>query len=246
MIFCFSGTGNSRHAAVTISAATGDAVVSLNDRIRNADTSAVSEGRIIIVTPTYGWRIPRIVAKWIRETQFPAGSEVWFVMTCGGSIGAAPAYNRTLALQKGLRYMGTAGVVMPENYLAMFDVPDDSEASEIIASADPEIQAAAEKIAAGKALPETRTTVIGRFESGPVNAAFYRFSVKADGFRVKEDCISCGRCETLCPLNNISLTDGRPVWGSSCTHCMACIAHCPVEAIEYGRKSVGKPRYHVD
>nr|WP_264291386.1 MULTISPECIES: hypothetical protein [unclassified Dorea] len=41
------------------------------------------------------------------------------------------------------------------------------------------------------------------------------------------------------------------VYGNSadcdaCTHCMACICYCPAEAIEYGKKSVGKPRYHLD
>ena len=30
------------------------------------------------------------------------------------------------------------------------------------------------------------------------------------------------------------------------THCMACICYCPKEAIEYGKKSKGKPRYHFE
>ena len=42
---------------------------------------------------------------------------------------------------------------------------------------------------------------------------------------------------------NITLKNKKPVWGKHCTHCMACICYCPAEAIEYGRKSVGKPRY---
>ena len=46
------------------------------------------------------------------------------------------------------------------------------------------------------------------------------------------------------PLNNIRLENGKPVWGKHCTHCMACICYCPKEAIEYGKKSKGKPRYH--
>ena len=49
-----------------------------------------------------------------------------------------------------------------------------------------------------------------------------------------------------CPLNNIRLENGKPVWGKNCTHCMACICYCPKEAIEYGKKSKGKPRYHFE
>ena len=44
-------------------------------------------------------------------------------------------------------------------------------------------------------------------------------------------------------MRNITLTDGKPKWGTACTHCMACICGCPVSAIEYGSKSRGKPRY---
>ena len=50
-------------------------------------------------------------------------------------------------------------------------------------------------------------------------------------------------CEKLCPLNNIELQNKEPVWGTNCTHCMACICGCPKEAIEYGRISKGKVRY---
>ena len=47
-------------------------------------------------------------------------------------------------------------------------------------------------------------------------------------------------------MNNVALKDGKPVWGKVCTHCMACICYCPVSAIEYGKKSVGQPRYHFE
>ena len=79
-----------------------------------------------------------------------------------------------------------------------------------------------------------------------MNPVFYRFFVKAEAFRATEACIGCGKCVELCPLNNIHLENGKPVWGKNCTHCMACICYCPKEAIEYGKKSKGKPRYHFE
>lgn len=48
------------------------------------------------------------------------------------------------------------------------------------------------------------------------------------------------------PLSNVKIVEGKPVWGKNCTHCMACICHCPTEAIEYGAKSTGKPRFHLE
>ena len=66
------------------------------------------------------------------------------------------------------------------------------------------------------------------------------------GAKPIRDCIGCGQCAKRCPMNNVTIKDGKPVWGKVCTHCMACICYCPVGAIEYGKKSVGQPRYHFE
>lgn len=82
--------------------------------------------------------------------------------------------------------------------------------------------------------------------SGPVNPIFYSCFVKANAFTAGDTCTGCGQCVRRCPTNNITLQNGKPVWGQDCTHCMACICYCPAEAIEYGKKSLGKPRYHFE
>ena len=62
MVLYFSGTGNSRHVAERIAVTLGDELFNTNDHIKAGDTSPVtSDERLIIVTPTYAWRIPRIV-----------------------------------------------------------------------------------------------------------------------------------------------------------------------------------------
>ncbi|MBR4458229.1 MAG: EFR1 family ferrodoxin [Clostridia bacterium] len=244
MILVFSGTGNSRYVAGRIADLTGDAVLDLNGRLRAPDEPlSLTDSRLVVVSPTYAWRLPRVVEEALRKARCPETVRVWFVMTCGDDIGSAEHYNRKLCADRGFAYMGTAPVAMPENYLAMFDVPDQREAAEIIRRAGPAIDRAAGRIAGKEAFPSLRTGAADRLKSGLVNPAFYALFVRADAFRTTDACIGCGRCEEICPLGNIRLTDGRPSWGKRCTHCMACICHCPKEAIEYGRKSVGKPRY---
>ena len=85
-----------------------------------------------------------------------------------------------------------------------------------------------------------------RIKSGIVNYLFYPVMVHAKKFYASDHCISCGQCVNVCPLNNIQLKKGKPVWGKHCTHCMACINRCPKEAIEYGKHSLGLPRYTCD
>ena len=247
MVLYFSGTGNSRYAAQRIADTLDDQLLSMNDRIKAGDASPVkTDERLVIVTPTYAWRIPRLVEDWLRRTEFPGAKRVWFVMTCGGEIGNAAKYNHALCREKQLADMGTAQIVMPENYIAMFNAPQAEEARQIVAKAEPDIDRAASAIAAGQAFPARRNNLSGRFMSGPVNPIFYTVFVKAKAFAAGDACTGCGQCARLCPTNNITIQNGRPVWGGSCTHCMACICRCPAEAIEYGKKSVGKPRYHFE
>ena len=129
MILYFSGTGNSKYVAKRIADALGDALVNLNDRIKASDTSPVeTDERLIIVTPTSAWRIPRVVREWLLKTELRGAKQVWFVMTCGGEIGNADRYNRELCAEKAISCMGTAQIVMPENYIAMFSAPQADKA----------------------------------------------------------------------------------------------------------------------
>lgn len=247
MVLYFTGTGNSHYIAQRIAKALGDELFSINDRIKAGSGEPVNTGsQVVIAAPTYAWRLPVIVSEWIAETDFIGAEKIWFVMDCGAQIGNAAKYNSALSTRKKLQYMGTAQIIMPENYIAMFPVPDSEEAAQTIANAEPDIDDVIARISASQEFAKPRNNFIDRMMSGPVNRMFYPFCVKARAFAAGDGCISCGKCVELCPLNNVSLKDGRPVWGKECTHCMACIAYCPTECIEYGKKSIGKPRYHFE
>ncbi len=247
MVLYFTGTGNSHYIAQRIAKVLGDELFSINDRIKAGSGEPVNTGsQVVIAAPTYAWRLPVIVSEWIAETDFIGAEKIWFVMDCGAQIGNAAKYNSALSTRKKLQYMGTAQIIMPENYIAMFPVPDSEEAAQTIANAEPDIDDVIARISASQEFAKPRNNFIDRMMSGPVNRMFYPFCVKARAFAAGDGCISCGKCVELCPLNNVSLKDGRPVWGKECTHCMACIAYCPTECIEYGKKSIGKPRYHFE
>ncbi len=247
MVLYFSGTGNSRYAARLIASVTGDTVLSLNEHMRNGDTAPVcSDTPLVFVCPVYAWRIPRVVEKQIRATAFSGNRKAYFILTCGDSVGNAARYAKRLCDKKGLAFMGLSGVVMPENYIAIYHAPDKKEADAIIARANPVLTELAHTIKEQKPLPNSRITANDRFKSAVTNRVFYPFVVSAKGFAVTDACISCAKCAALCPLKNITLRGGKPVWGNDCTHCMACICACPTEAIEYKNSTKGKVRYYLD
>ena len=248
MILYFSGTGNSKYVAKRIADALGDALVNLNDRIKASATlrpSKPASGLLSSRQLTLG-AFRASCATGFGKRNCAARSRSWFVMTCGSEIGNADKYNRELCTEKAISCMGTAQIVMPENYIAMFSAPQADEARKIVAKAEPSIDRAIAAIQRNQSFAPTRNNLYDRFMSGPVNPIFYRFFVKANAFTVSDACISCGQCAKRCPMNNVTLKDGKPVWGKACTHCMACICYCPVSAIEYGKKSVGQPRYHFE
>lgn len=244
MILYFSGTGNSEYVAKKIGKISGDEVVNLFLKLRDQDfTELYSKKPWVIVTPTYAWRIPRILEQWIKKTKFTGSHDVYFVMTCGDSIGNAGKYLRDLCKEKRMKYGGCGKVVMPENYIALFRTPTQDEAVKVINHAEKEIDKLAAKIKCKEKLPARRISLLDKLNSGIVNKLFYSMFVGAKKFFVTGECVSCGKCAKVCPLQNIRLHHGRPVWGKNCTHCMACICQCPAEAIEYGRHSKGLPRY---
>lgn len=243
MILYYTGTGNSEYVAKRLGQLLQESPVNLIRAIRAGENSRLySEKPWVICTPTYAWRIPHVIEDWFSRSEFSGNKDVYFVLTCGDGVGKAGKYAERLCAKKGLNYKGLAKIVMPENYIAMFDAPDEKEAMKIVAAADPVIDQLASEILELKEIAEAGQ-LAGGFLSSVVNDAFYRFAIRDRKFTVSDQCIGCGLCESLCPMGNIEITDHKPKWNGNCTHCMACICHCPQKAIEYGKKSVGQVRY---
>ncbi len=53
-------------------------------------------------------------------------------------------------------------------------------------------------------------------------------------YKVKGDCISCGRCAATCPVGNIVMKDGKPDFGKKCMMCARCSFNCPANCIKIG------------
>ena len=244
MILYFSGTGNSAYAARFTAEFVDDEALDLFEKIRNKDYSPMhSDKPWVVAAPVYCWQLPHVVRDWMTETELTGSRDVYFILTCGSSMGNAEKYLKQLCAAKGLIYRGCAEIVMPENYIAMFEAPDKETAERIINAAERSLKKAAGCIKDGKDIPVKRVGMRGKILSSIVNILYYPLIVKDKKFYAKDGCTGCGLCEVKCPLGNIVMADGRPSWNGECTHCMACIANCPVEAIEYGKVSEGKERY---
>lgn len=240
MVFYFSGTGNSRFAAEKVSGIINDDIISINEIMKDRrDAVFASDRPYVFVLPVYAGRMPRVVESCIGKMKLGGNRKAYFIMTCSETPYSSEKYIVRLCRKKQLELKGFDYVCMPQNYIAMYDVPSHQGAIEIYRRALPEIERIAEKIKSGQQFDHKAS---GGMMSDIINPVFYRTSVSAKGFHTTDKCVGCGECVKLCPLNNIRLDGGSPEWGNNCTHCMACINGCPQRAIEYKKATMGKSR----
>lgn len=248
-IIFFSGTGNSKYAALRIAELAGvgaEDVLDAGREIKANRPGIVTDNDVVVCTPVYAWRIPDILEDWLRSSDFTEVRRIWYVMTCGDQIGGADKFNARISADLGCQHMGTAEIIMPENYIAMFNAPFEDESLRIIEAAKAPIDKATRLISVGEPIPPSKQALLWKIGSTVFNPAFKALFIKDKAFTAGPGCTGCGLCVEKCPLNNIRIADGLPVWGGNCTHCMACICYCPCEAIEYGSTSAGKFRYNLE
>lgn len=247
MVVYFSGTGNSRWCARVVAESLSDKLLDSIHYMKHGIAAELISGTPwVFVAPTYAWQLPRVFASFIHSGNFDGNKDAYFILTCGSEIGNAGERIKALCKEAGLNYRGVLQVPMPENYVAMFQVPPAETCVQMIRDARPVLDTGIDCIRQNKSFPAVKPSALDKLKSGPINQGFYTYYVKAKAFYATEHCTGCGKCMELCPLNNIRLTGGKPTWGDQCTHCMACICYCPAEAIEYGKRSMGKTRYRCE
>lgn len=47
----------------------------------------------------------------------------------------------------------------------------------------------------------------------------------------KDECIACGSCVDVCPVEAITLDDVAVIDEEKCTECGSCVEECPTDAI---------------
>lgn len=209
MVLYFSGTGNSRHVARKIAAQSGDALVSINEKIKTGDNQPVRSDRsLVFVGPVYAGRFPRIMDEYIRKVSFSDCQKAYFIGTCAATPWATVRYVKKLCEQKGFELLGFNTVVMPQGYVAGGGTQPKEANEKILRDAQPKIDRIACTIAEGKPLEQEQPGKA--IMSTVLNPIMYAAMISAKAFTVTDKCAGCGKCADRCPLNNITIVDGKP------------------------------------
>ena len=196
------------------------------------------------------------LAQTTPNPSYSGGEYCWAVTTCGDNMGEAmtilskelAANDRLKCGEKPMVASATFSVIMPESYICLPFMYTDTEEKE------------REKIAAAKeqlphiiiCIRERREGVeelekggTPRLYSYVIGEYFNKRMVNDKKFTVDEDvCIKCGKCQKVCPVDNITGTP--PEWNHNgrCTSCLACYHYCPVHAINFGKITRKRGQYY--
>ena len=238
MIFYFSATGNSQWVAQQLAKLTDDRAESITALMKSGRIPDISGCKLIgIVFPVHAWGPPGIVAEFAAAIRPDKDAFIYAAATCGSETGYAFEI-----LGRYLNIASCYSVRMPNNYIITYDVNPPALVREKMRRAPDTLQRIAQGVAARRHEDLAARGALS-FSRSMANYEDFQKNLNDRPFFAETGCTGCGVCAQVCPLENISLEKDRPVWHGKCMMCMACINHCPVKAIQYGRYTQSKGRY---
>lgn len=181
--------------------------------------------------------------RFIEELPIYPGTYCFAITNSGGTRANPLGMLEDILSEKRIRLSYAEEIRMPGNYIVSHLVPSSERVQKILKDAASKVDRAAKAIACSERKPVIRKAELW---SKIINRSYLYKNINEwdEASLTTGKCTGCGLCAKICPVCNIKMEDGRPVWQHNCERCLACIHWCPCEAIEYGKKTVGRRRYH--
>ncbi|MDD5132644.1 MAG: EFR1 family ferrodoxin [bacterium] len=246
ILYYFTGTGNSLKIARDLAEIMGDTEIIPIARVVDQPNIDPSADRVGLVFPVYMWGLPLIVANFARKLQVPASTYVFGIANYGGfPAGTLLLLKKILAANK-IDLSAGFGIKMPGNFTPMYGAKPTEVQQKQFAAEKAAIKEIAATVKAGQKtrIYANNTLVNFLFTSFIYKHGSIQIPAGDKTFWVDEKCDSCSICAKTCPVRNIRMTDGKPAWLHHCEQCLACLQWCPQKAIQVGKNTAARKRYH--
>jgi len=229
-IYCFTSTGNSLYAAKIIAEKIGGKVAPMKG------SATCGDNVIGFVLPVYFWGLPRIAARFIKNINIKnKEAYIFAVATFGRAAPGVLGLVNQLLKPKGVSLQYGGNLKMLDNYIPVSQVKDSEKTRQGI---DKIIEQIAEAVARREKNRIQASSMMNQvmYQSYPDESSDLFFTVSYS-------CTGCAVCRDICPVKNISIKKGEPVFKHRCEHCLACLHNCPEAALDWGQKTKGRERY---
>lgn len=221
MIIYFSGTGNSYNVAKNLSEKLNDTYVPMKNASNNGD------GNLTFVFPTYSFDIPLVVRQFIENMDISSDQNVMGISVSGGKNGNSEYTFNQLIEKKGIKVKNFLNIVMTDNSVpAMTNSKIDYKEADI----DELLESFLKAEYKNQSKKKTSYSMSEKLLFNKLSKSIMKKRVKKDA------CVGCGKCASICPVDNITVKDKKAVIGPNCAECYGCIHWCPKQAIRMIKK----------
>ena len=239
VIFCYSGTGNCLDMAKNIAKRLGDTDIIMM-RKYPAVTDVRGAKRVGFVVPCYGGGLPGHVERYIKDIKVSPDAYTFAVGQCAAYLGEG---------------LSKINEVIPLKYWAKVShqctciwlFPHDLMLPKMGAvEAQARSEHFAERIANDVKNMVVTKKKLSKAIPNKVEHSLWPKIARSKGLSMKanDNCIMCGQCAKICPMDNIRYKGKAVIFGDKCISCMGCVQYCPKEAINVGSITVKRERYH--
>ena len=231
----FSGTGNSRYAAELFCNEYDETAKAFSIEDDNVIEAVKNEDMLVFAYPVQYSTVPKILRDFIISNK-----EVWkdkkiFIIATQGLFSGDGAGIMGRILQKyGAEILGGLHLKMPDSISDEKILKRSLEKNrELVNAAEQKIRKAVSHLKSGNPTQEG-IGVLYRMAGFFGQRLYFGHKTKnySDKLRIDEDkCIGCGKCEKLCPMNNIKVVDKKVVQKNQNNMCYRCINNFPMQAI---------------
>jgi Pyruvate/2-oxoacid:ferredoxin oxidoreductase delta subunit len=252
-IYFFSGTGNSFVVARDLSNKIQGTLIPAVSLIHR--DSIRSDADVIgFVFPIYDFKPPGLVIECVKKIEGLDSKYIFTVCTYGiAPLKAIRVFDESLRANGGRLSSGFA-VKMPHNGLGSGSFSQ-ARHEQMFEDWKARLEEISEYVNSGKEGTLETSKVFSSLILSGVMIRRIPFLLKLSkqvmmkgwdslAFVSNERCDGCGICKKVCPVDNIEIIDGKPLWSDHSVNCFACYHWCPKAAIQCGNSNMNIRQYH--
>jgi Pyruvate/2-oxoacid:ferredoxin oxidoreductase delta subunit len=199
---------------------------------------------IVFVYPVHNYDMPHMVQNFIKSIEIEKSAFYAGIITHGGDKGNALFTLKDLLANKGINLHYGNDLLMPVNSRIMYGMVTDKIEERLNNSEEKLKNQIATDIHNGiNNANSIRKNRIVKAMTNIVDKPFLRsrFTPSVQS----ENCISCGICQKVCPVDNVVIREEGAFIETHCEACLTCMHWCPEVAIGFGKRTVKKEQqYH--